>query len=507
MNKHIITFVKNNPKVSSVVYSLVRKFWKAEARLLNYNFPEDSSLATMNYEKVLMFNQNRPYGPKRKICYAPFNNLHFQINGDVSACSYNYNYIIGNVINSSIKDIWYGEKANEFRETLSNYNLDKCNSCKNVFESGNYTSFPALKYDMFSSDNVQMPTQMSFELSDLCNYECVMCNEEFSSLIRKNRANLLPKKYVYPERFFDELKEFIPQLKIATFIGGEPLLIKSYFRIWEDILKLNNKCRIHIQTNASIITPRFEEMLESGQFDVGISLDGATKDTFEKIRINSNFEEVQKNVLIYKDFMDRGKVMLNINFCPLTLNWQEIPLMLDYANKLQIPFKIVNLENPVNLSLQSKNERYLDMVIDNLSKATYSNSVNIIEKRNIEAFRNFINQLNYFKKQAVERELFYNEIKNQIDVKVKEIFLTTPLLVNSTNEYRKKVSDEIYDYINNLNIDNHLKLRVKFRLYDTLCRLNFSINQKLIDDYDYGIRVLKKNVHEFILLESEEQND
>lgn len=501
INKDIINFARKHPFVANIGYASLKKYWALKANLLDYK--HDNSKSSVNKELVIEFNKNRPYGPKKKICYAPFNNMHFQINGNVSACSFNYDFIIGNVNDYTIKEIWLGEKANQFREKLGNFDFEYCKSCERVLRAENYSSFPPLKYDMYADDDIQYPNQMSFEMSDLCNLECIMCNENFSSLIRK-RKGLAPQKFSYPERFFDELLEFIPHLKMATFIGGEPLLIKGYFRIWEDILKLNHQCTIHIQTNASFLPPRFIEMLETGQFDIGISLDATTKDVFEKIRINSNFDEIVENIKILKSFMDRGKVNLNINFCPLITNWQEIPKMVNYCNNLDIPLKIVNVENPRQISLQHRNYKFLSNIIQHLDNQNFKTPTTITQKKNIQAYQQFCNQLKFILKDAIKREQLYIEINNDFLNLFNTFLSETTLFNNFTSEQRTLIINQLNNYIENLSDNSELKKRTRFRIYYSLFRFKHTNNGDASTNFEYGYSILQNVAHEFFELEKDE---
>lgn len=511
IKRNLIKFAQKRPAIASVGYSFLKNIWNIQANFIDYGYPKETKKATISYDKVLDYNKNRPFGPKKRICYAPFNNLHFQMNGDVSSCSFNYDFILGNINTSSIKEIWTGEKAANFRKTLANYNFHKCISCQNVLDADNYSSFPPLKYDMHSSDDESYPTQMSFEMSDLCNYECIMCNENFSSLIRKNRANLPPLKFKYPDSFFLELKEFIPHLKIATFIGGEPLIIKQYFIIWEMIVQLNPDCIIHTQTNGSYLPPRFLEMLDSGQFDIGVSIDGVTKETFEMIRINGNFEEVQQNLLILKKYMDAGKINMNINFCPLTLNWRELPGMVKYASELNIPLKIVNVENPRHLSLHHQNATYLNQVLNELSDVHFGSisSVNdIITQKNIESFNNFIKQIEFLKNSADKREVYYQNLlgdtPEKLDVLFLQLFATNKLFDNFSPEIRKKISEELSDFIESKTNNSTLQARVKLRIYYMLVFFDHTAESESSTNKSTALKILKDAAEEFYLLEAGE---
>ena len=62
----------------------------------------------------------------KTICLTPWQQLFIEINGEVK----NYchcNYIVGNLNNNSIKDIWNGEMLIKLRRDILNYDYHSCN--------------------------------------------------------------------------------------------------------------------------------------------------------------------------------------------------------------------------------------------------------------------------------------------------------------------------------------------------------------------------------------------
>lgn len=454
--KNIKNIIINYPKISNIIYNISNSYWKIKAKTIDYEYPNDLNNATISFDRVKDYNSNRITGPKKRICYAPFNNLHFSINGTVSMCSYNQSSYIGNINKEPLHNIWFGKKSNKFRENLANYNFGKCQNCQFVLESGNYNAFPANKYDLHSSDDNIYPTQMSFEISNLCNLECIMCNGMYSSLIRKNREHLPPVQNNYPDNFIEQLNEFIPHLKIATFIGGEPLIIKEYYKIWESIIALNRNCTIHIQTNATVIPEKFINLLNTGQFDIGISIDAVTKEKYEAIRINANFEQVFYNIEKLLNFRKRKNIFFNLNFCVMTNNWEELPLFIEYANKRNLSVKIININRPYHLSLENQSGEFVKDVYNNLIETTFKSFSDIIAKKNIKSFFDFLKELKKVQELTVEKELFLNKfsVKDLHEIillyieNVKDSFFVSKLLpqeinifINNSITYIKSISN------------------------------------------------------------------
>ena len=66
----------------------------------------------------------------KTLCISPWKHMFVYANGDISVCC-ELNTVFGNITNSSFKDIWNGEKLNQFRNDmiLKNYDYHCTNCC------------------------------------------------------------------------------------------------------------------------------------------------------------------------------------------------------------------------------------------------------------------------------------------------------------------------------------------------------------------------------------------
>jgi len=152
-------------------------------------------------------------------------------------------------------DIWTGSKIKEMREAIDRFDFSKgCVGCFKQIVTGNYQNTLLATFDDkdHSYQNTVLPKIMEFEMSSLCNYECIMCGGKWSSSIRKNREKLPPLISPYTDKFVDELIPFIPGLTHVRFLGGEPFATPLYYKIWDALYKHNPTVNIHITTNGSI---------------------------------------------------------------------------------------------------------------------------------------------------------------------------------------------------------------------------------------------------------------
>jgi radical SAM protein with 4Fe4S-binding SPASM domain len=64
-------------------------------------------------------------------CYGMYTLCHIKPNGDVNLCKWGVDdeFVIGNILNNSLKSIWFSDYANDLRKKSSNGNLKTCNKC------------------------------------------------------------------------------------------------------------------------------------------------------------------------------------------------------------------------------------------------------------------------------------------------------------------------------------------------------------------------------------------
>jgi len=234
------------------------------------------------------------------ICHAPFTNMYFNVHGDCAPCWLTF-IDPDSYPNKSIREIWFGEKYQNIRKHLRDFDLThKCNVCLKNLQGGNYTSVLARAYDV--NPIQEYPSMMELEIENTCNLECVMCIGELSSAIRKNREKLPPLKSPYNQQFVDELEEFIPHLKELRFNGGEPFLINWVFKIFEKVERLNPKLKIVIATNGTVWNYKVKEWLSKLNIHINFSLDSLTPEIYESIRVNAHYDRVLEHFLFFHQY-------------------------------------------------------------------------------------------------------------------------------------------------------------------------------------------------------------
>jgi len=302
-------------------------------------------------------------------CYAPFVSLYFRTNGDVIACCKNQTFVLGNVSQQRLEDIWRGAQISTLRKALANYRFESgCEFCEWQVQGGAYESAYPWVFEEFpvSSMEPEWPAMIEFAGSNTCNFECIMCYGELSSAIRARRDRLPPLPKVYSEQFFQDLRKFLPHLKRAKFFGGEPFLSHECFRIWDLMMADGLSIPCHVTTNGSQYNPKVERVLKALPISLSISIDGVTKETLEKIRVNADYERLIANLHRFRDYTRRRKTYLGLSYCLMRQNWHEFGEFLLFADRLGSEVFVNTVIDPSDCSLYTLPPKELSDIADNL---------------------------------------------------------------------------------------------------------------------------------------------
>lgn len=359
--------------------------------------------------KYLIFFYNKGRNNKKYFCKAPYSSLFFDYRGNVFPCCANKHIVLGKFEKQSIIEIWNNLPMKNLRKSIEKYEFNYgCNICKNKLLQRNYSQVYARRYDYLSISNNNFPSSIEVHLFNHCNLDCVMCvvNKDDDSSI----DFIAFKNYI---------KEIIPHLKNASFSGGEPFLIKEYFDIWEEIYKLNKNCIISVNTNAAILNKEVKDIINKLKFNISVSIDGFSKETFESIRRNSNRDEVYFNTLFFKDYTQKANTFFNVKICAIKQNIYEFPDLFNYFNELDVPIVINEVVYPLNTALWNNKPKKLKEIIEYLKSKTPIFKIKANSYHNYNTWNELLKMLNKYYKDALKFEKFVNDNKMFTD-KIKE---------------------------------------------------------------------------------------
>lgn len=364
---------------------------------------------------IKKYNSKRPLIAKHLLCHAPFSSLNFAQNGDMTACCYNRKDVLGTYPQHSIKQAWEGNSAKELRSFMRGKQLGGgCEGCQEQIMSGNFLGSKAAYYDKYASLRHVLPLQpappkvFEFEISNICNLECVMCNGYFSSAIRANREKLPKMHSPYDDAFIADVKTYLPYLTDAKFLGGEPFLISHYYEIWEAIIGINPAINVHITTNGTVLNKRAIACLEKMNAGIVISVDSLNKENYEKIRLNADFDELMKNIRWFIDYRNRKGLYLSFAVCPMISNRAYLADIIRFCNENDIYIHYNTVWEPKEECLRYTSGNSLQRLIEELSEIQYEDSpIQTVNKERTADFLSHIHSWQHEQKNITEERSFF----------------------------------------------------------------------------------------------------
>jgi molybdenum cofactor biosynthesis enzyme MoaA len=269
------------------------------------------------------------------MCRAPFTAMEFAPDGSVLACCANYLHPLGFVgRGQSLRDIWTGPAAQRLRSAITAGDLSLgCTICSHRIRHQG-AELPLLAYDQLDlTEGGEWPTSLSFSLHNTCNLECIMCGGDRSSRIRTRRLGLPPLPHRYGEDFFEQVGELIAHASWCDFVGGEPLLIREHWRVWDIMREVSPGMRCAITTNGTVWNRRVESLLDDFPTAVRISMDGITAATFERVRVGADFPSFLANFERFHRYSRERGTEMTISWSFVQQNWFELADALAWAEE------------------------------------------------------------------------------------------------------------------------------------------------------------------------------
>ena len=224
------------------------------------------------------------------------------------------------------------------QEMLKDTRSSACNSCWKL-EDQQLLSDRQLKnsaYDFYADKDIRYVIDevkvgkysdqiVKLYTSSLCNSTCVTCNSKFSTSWAQLEGN-----NTKASRLDNDIIDSIDykNLKMLTFVGGEPLYEKKNFEVLQRLLDAgNSKCFISFTTNGSVeLTAHQQNMLSQfANVNFCISVDGIGS-VFEYLRFPLKWDSIIKTISTCRSINIEPSISytisnLNILYYKETIDW------------------------------------------------------------------------------------------------------------------------------------------------------------------------------------------
>jgi MoaA/NifB/PqqE/SkfB family radical SAM enzyme len=173
-----------------------------------------------------------------------------------------------------------------------------------------------------------------------CNIRCGFCINQWDAA--PDGSN---RPHMKPSHVDGIVREVFPYIrKLALSVSGEPLYDPHFQHLLDEARRYG--VFVEFTTNAMLVSkPGMLQRILDGVGRVNVSMDGATKDTYERLRGGAKFDKVCANVRALTDGRrERGQTTpeYNMRFILMKDTIDELPAMVDLAKDLGIDHLYTN---------------------------------------------------------------------------------------------------------------------------------------------------------------------
>lgn len=177
------------------------------------------------------------------------------------------------------------------------------------------------------------PRAMIGMIMNKCNISCRICDIWREGVWQE------------PDRILKEIVELLPYMEDICWQGGEVFLMKGFNEMLSEGVKCKNLNQV-IFTNGLLLNEKNLEIIAKGNVELVLSIDGATKESYEYIRRGASFEKLCNVLELIKEVRKTTGAKINTYYNPVICrtNYKEIEKMVEFAKKYE--FTAITL-NPI----------------------------------------------------------------------------------------------------------------------------------------------------------------
>ena len=190
------------------------------------------------------------------------------------------------------------------------------------------------------------PVSLQVEPTDRCNLKCIMCPRTFEDVTGGRSHDLTLTQF---EHVLDEIR-FLVSMQLSGF--GEPFLNRELPEMIA--LAVSRGVQVSTNSNATVFTEDIvKRTVASGLYMIKLSVDGATDETYARIR-GGKLDSIRRGLTLFaKEKARTGSTLpwLRFNIVLLKDNVEELDLFFDLAHELAVPEIMFKPLNPHDTSM------------------------------------------------------------------------------------------------------------------------------------------------------------
>jgi MoaA/NifB/PqqE/SkfB family radical SAM enzyme len=260
----------------------------------------------------------------QSVCSRPYDTLLIDKQGSCYACECTawLPQSVGNIQVQGIDEILASATRKQLQESVANGRYNYCNS-----KLCGYIKRGVAACESKDTFNIRLA------VDDSCNLSCPSCRTE---RIFVNRGKPLDRKKKWIDKIVDWIVAQTRHIRVTIGSDGDPFasLVYRYFMTRMQTLKPHN-VTFDLQTNGLLLSKMYNrhEYIFDNLETLNISVDGASRETYENLRRGGSWTQIQHNLRFVSSRTKRYDVALHM--VVQKENWSEMLLMYKWLQHLE----------------------------------------------------------------------------------------------------------------------------------------------------------------------------
>lgn len=265
-------------------------------------------------------------------CNTMRNHLEIFSQGNTRCCCTTFvNENLDNIFEKNIDELWHSNLHKIMCLSTENHTYTFCNKEMCPLFVAKRKEKNKLVNTEYKKMSVK-PEVLALGHDATCNLSCVTCRKEIHIAIGDEKRQV--------DKITEIIKnDYLDSCRFLILAGdGEVFASTAYRKIYE-----SQKCNpeyIRILSNGTLFTPSNWENFaknKTGKIMLTVSIDAATKKTYEQIRHNGDFEKLQQNMKFASKLKKSGDLKyFRINFVVQKKNYQEMVPFVQWGESLGV---------------------------------------------------------------------------------------------------------------------------------------------------------------------------
>ena len=356
------------------------------------------------HEKVVQKCWAKEKDPvKQYTCAYPFERIEILPDGAVYSCCSAYlkhGFSFGNIFSQDIAQIWNSDHAKKLRYSVSCGAFEYCQDNCLQFMSRDIEPYPVMprqeksaQFRSFQDCTMQrMPKYITLSCDESCNLYCKSCREHIKMMSVEESEKLT-------RILMEKVRPLLGECEQLSLLGSGEFLVS---RATSALLKSLSheefpQLKLDILTNGQLFTKeRWETYsnLAGVPLTIRVSIDGATKETYESLRRGGKWDKICENMEYLANARKNGQIQsLGIHFVMQRNNFREAEALVTLARSWHVDFiRFLALANWGTFSDEAyRRENVFDSQNEEYSQATALLRKICTETEDLKIYQNIMN--------------------------------------------------------------------------------------------------------------------